>query len=75
MKVVKLLVFGRELLKLMSICGLKVEDYRYIELYSEYVKKRMNREKYSVIIMELSEKYEISESSVKRIIRRFDVDI
>ena len=66
---------GRELLKMMSICDLKVEDYRYIELYSEYVKARQNHEKYAVIIMELSQKYEISESTVKRIIKRFEREI
>ena len=75
MKAARILLMGRELLKMMSIYDLKVEDYRYIELYSEYVKARQNHEKYAAVIMELSQKYEISESTVKRIIKRFDREI
>lgn len=75
MKAVNLLRIGAELLKLMSICDLKVSDWQYLEMYSEYVKGRNNHIKYDVIIMQLSERYNISESSVKRIIRKFDKEV
>lgn len=75
MKAARILLIGRELLKLMSICDLKIDDYKYLEMYSEYVKARNSKVKYSAIIMELSDKYGISESSVKRIIRRFEREI
>lgn len=59
MKVVKLLSLGKEFLKIMSFCDLKVEDYKYIEMYSEYVKARQNNEKYTFVIMKLSRCYGI----------------
>ena len=75
MKASRILLIGCELLKLMSICDLKIDDYKYLEMYSEYVKARNHNVKYCAIICELAEKYEISESSVKRIIRRFEQEI
>jgi DNA-directed RNA polymerase delta subunit len=75
MKAINLLKIGSELLKLMSICDLRVNDWQYIEMYSEYVKKRNNHIKYEVIIMQLAKSYNISESSVKRVIRRFDREV
>lgn len=71
----KLLQISAEILKLMSICDLKVTDWKYLELYSEYVKACKNNEKRTATILFLSEKYHISESSVKRIIRRFEREI
>lgn len=72
MKVIDLLRIERESLKVMSDCGLKVEDYEYIAMYEEYRHRRSNNEKYRYVIMCLSMKYHISESKVKRIIRRLE---
>lgn len=75
MKAVKILKIGAELLKMMSFCDLRVQDVQYLEMYSEYVKARMNNEKYNAIICELAVRYQLSESTVKRIIRRFEKEI
>lgn len=72
MKVIDLLKIQREPLKVMSDCGLKVEDYGYIAMYEEYRERRSHNEKYRYVIMCLSMKYHISESKVKRIIRRLE---
>ena len=60
MKAVELLRIERESLKMMSYCGLKVDDYEYIALYEEYRKIRLENEKYRYVIMCLSMKYHIS---------------
>jgi Iap family predicted aminopeptidase len=75
MKAIKIIEIGAELLKMMSFCDLRVQDVQYIELYSEYVKARNNNVKYNAIIYELSLRHQLSESTVKRIIRRFERDI
>ena len=75
MKKVELLTMGCELLKMMSENGIKIDDYKYIELFKEYLKRRKNNEKYWVIIPELSDKYNISKSSCCRIIRRLNGDV
>lgn len=72
MKVIDLLKIQREPLKVMSDCGLKVDDYGYIAMYEEYRDRRRDNEKYRYVIMCLSMKYHISESKVKRIIRRLE---
>lgn len=69
------MILGSELLKMMSNCDLRIDDYKYLGLYSEYTKARKGNNKYIAIISELAEKYGISESSVKRIIRRFEKEI
>lgn len=61
MKVIDLLKIQREPLKVMSDCGLKVEDYGYIAMYEEYRERRSHNEKYRYVIMCLSMKYHISE--------------
>lgn len=75
MKAVKILNIGAELLKMMSICDLKVEDYKYLEMYSEYVKARNACVKYNAVIYDLSIRYKMSESTVKRVIRRFEKEV
>ena len=72
MKVVEILQIGRELLKMMSENDLRVDDYMYVGMYREYEFMRGEHEKYYNIISTLSDKYSISQSKVKRIIRRFD---
>lgn len=50
MKASRILLVGCELLKMMSICDLKIDDWKYLEMYSEYVKARNHNVKYSAII-------------------------
>ena len=57
-------------LKLMSEIDLNLSDWIYIPLYEEYMEMRSNGEKTTYIISKLSADYHISESSVKRLIRR-----
>ena len=62
-------------LKTMSEFGLKTTDYKYVGLYADYLKAKEKREKFTFIVMDLANRYGISESSVKRIIRRFERDL
>ena len=76
MKTVDLIKIGSPLLKEISKYGLKQNDYRYIGLYADYQHLRIEQnEKYEAVICELAIKYKISESTVKRIIRRFSQTI
>ena len=70
MKIIDLLKIGRELMFLLSKSDIRMDDYRWVELFREYEKKRMDGEKYSCVIEELATIYHISPSTVSRIIRR-----
>ncbi len=60
---------------MMSENDIKMTDYKYVDMYAEYEMARKRGEKYVVVIMGLSEKYGVSESTIKRIIRRFEKSI
>lgn len=74
MKVIEILNFNRELLKKLQDAGIRLEDYRYVDLYSEYIKMREQGGKVSYIVAILSEKYSISERKVYNLIKRFQSD-
>ena len=75
MKIVDFLKMGSEFLKLMSIFELKRDDYQYIELYEEYMVMRGEGEKVDYILHFLSGKYRISDSTIKRIVKRFSKEV
>lgn len=75
MKRVEILKIGRELLKLMSENDLRLDDYRFVGMFYEYQFLRMEHEKYGSVIDSLSSKYRISQSKVKRIIRRLEKEV
>ena len=75
MKVVNFLELCSNMLELMSQHDIKVSDYKYVDLYSDYVRMRKEGIKYIVVIMELSDKYNVSESTVKRVVKRFEKDL
>ena len=56
--------------QMMSKFGLNVDDVKYIPMFEEYLAMRMNGAKVTQIIASLSETYYLSESTVKRVIRR-----
>lgn len=62
-------------MELMSEIGLRTDDHQYLELYDTYLKMRNTGEKVAYIVAHLAETYHISESSVKRIIRRFSREV
>ena len=75
MNVIELLKLGEKILELMSKNDIKVTDYKYIGLYDKYLKLREEKHKYWYAIKVLSEEYEISESSVSRILRKFSKSV
>lgn len=70
MKKVLFLKLNAEMLKLMSKCGLRSDDYKYVRAYEEYLYLRQEGQKADVIRMELAEKYKVSESTLKRAFKR-----
>lgn len=65
----------RDFMKSMSELGIKMDDYKYIDLcqeYNELVSKGEKREYARAI---LSKKYSVSESTVFRIISRLNTPI
>lgn len=74
MTVFEILNFNKELLNRLSLTGFKLEDCRFIDLYSEYEQMRRNGDKVTYIVMYLPGKYKVSERKVYGIIRHFRKD-
>ena len=75
MKVAELVKISKEAMKMMSHSGIKTDDWQHVAMYDEYLDMRKNREKFRYIMAYLAEKYNISESSVKRIVKRLSGEV
>lgn len=56
--------------EIMSKCGLSVDDARYIPMYEEYLSLRREGVPKERIYQHFRGKYHVSESTVKRVIKR-----
>ena len=74
MKVIEILKFNRELLKRLQAAGIRLEDARYIDLYSDYTRLLEQGEKVSYAVAVLSEKHSASERTVYALGKRFRSD-
>ena len=70
-----LIKINKKLMELMSKLDLKTTDYKFVNLYEEYLAMKEESLKYWYIITHLSEKYKISESTIKRLIRKFSKEV
>lgn len=70
MKVVKMLEIGRDLLKFMSDNGIKMDDYKYVDAYYEFLNMRKNHVKYNVAMKMLADELLVSERTLGRVFRR-----
>ena len=71
MVVADLLKISCEMLKLLSKYAVKTEDYKHLDLFADYVRMRDLGEKTSYIVAVLSEKYNLSEATIYRLLRKF----
>lgn len=70
----EILNFNRELLSRLDSFGLKVKDYKYVDMYIEYDKMCRKGEKVTYTVSLLAIKYGISERGVYKIIKRLGKD-
>ncbi len=66
-----IIYFHTEQLKRLNECGIKIDDWRYTNLYKEYLDMRKQYEKISYIVAVLAAKYNVCERTVYNIINRF----
>lgn len=74
MKVVEILKLGRNFLEVLHDSCIKMEDWKYIELFEEYTRMIEEGAKRSYVVAFLSEKYEVCERKVYYIIKRLSQD-
>lgn len=70
MKVVKLVKISMAMLKLLSENGIKIDDYRYVGAYEDFLNMRHNKVKYRSAIKMIAEDLDVSERTLERIFKR-----
>lgn len=71
MKVIDVLSLHRELLIKLDDNGIRLEDARYVDLYSDYNRMLADGDKVSYIVVVLARKYQICERKVYQLLKRF----
>ncbi len=75
MKVYELLRFNRELLRRIHHAGIRPDDYKYADLYTEYQERLAGGEKVTYIVATLAMRYNVSERQVYNLIGKFGSEI
>ena len=70
MKVAKLLKISMAMLKLLSENGIKVDDYRYVDAYYDFLNMRDNHIKHRSAIKMIADDLNVSERTLERVFKR-----
>jgi hypothetical protein len=74
MKVYEILSLNPQFLKMLHSFGIKNDDYKYLGMYREYLRMKKKNEKTSYIVAHLSEKYNVCERKVYKVIKLMEKD-
>jgi len=74
MKVADLVFFSAELMKKLHGFGIRIDDYKYVALYEEYEVMKAAGNKTVFIVAKLSEKHNLSERLIYKVLRHFKRD-
>lgn len=70
MKVHEFVRLNKCILNIMQENGIKLTDYRYSDLFDDYIRMKDEGHKITYIVASLSNKYEIAERSIYKIMER-----
>lgn len=69
MKVGDLLKIGVEMLKMLHENGISIDDYKYIPLFLDYQQMKEQGEKTTYVVAILSERYNVCERKVYKLLQ------
>ena len=72
MKRADLVEFNKELFQKLKQAGIKLEDYRYCDLYRDYVELSRREGSRKVVILTLAQRYGITDRQVYNIVRHME---
>lgn len=74
MTVFEILKFNREMLERLRRMGVRLDDTRYIDLFSEFCDMVNSGDKVSYAVAVLADRYGVSERKVYSLLRHFRTD-
>lgn len=72
MRRIDLINFNKEFLQKLKEAGVRLDDYRYCELYQDYVEMTRTEQSRKAIILTLAERYNVTDRQVYNIIRHLE---
>lgn len=75
MKAIDILTCAESVCRILGRNDIDPKDVRYIDLFRDWVRMKMEGHKYQYIVYYLSTEYDVSETSVYRIVKRLEKDI
>lgn len=74
MTIYEILPFNKELLRRLFDAGIQTKDYRYVDLFRDYIDMLNEGNKTTYAVSVLSDRYAISERKVYDVIRKLASD-
>ncbi len=71
----EIIEFNKELLQKLKYSGVKLEDYKYCDLYRDYVEMSRTERNRKVIFLTLSQRYGISDRQVYNIVNHLKTPV
>lgn len=75
MRIIDLVEFNRELLQRMNEAGIRLEDYKYCDLYRDYLKLSETMNTRKEVILTLAERHHISDRQVYNILKHLEMSV
>lgn len=75
MRIIDLVEFNRELLQRMNDAGIRLEDYKYCDLYRDYLQLSDTMKSRKAVILTLAERHHISDRQVYNILHHLEISV
>jgi len=75
MRIIDLIEFNRELLQRMNEAGIRLEDYKYCDLYRDYLQLSETMATRKAVILTLAERHHISDRQVYNILKHLEMSV
>ena len=70
MTVYDIVSLNRERLKRLHKNGIKTDDYKWLDLYNDYLQMKAENHKTSYVVAKLSSKYKVCERQVFKVVKK-----
>lgn len=75
MRRIDLVEFNKELLQKLNEAGIRLDDYKYCDLYRDYLKLSEAMKSRKAVILTLAERHHISDRQVYNILKHLEMSV
>lgn len=75
MRRIDLVEFNKELLQKLNEAGIRLEDYKYCDLYCDYLKLSETMDTRKAVILTLADMYHITDRQVYNILKHLEMTV